>query len=184
MTKAISRLLIFYLSFLLAVPSFAKDEESSPGASVEKGSKENQLVDFVLDGIQQKQNDLAGAQKREERFAEEVAVLRNPFIPQLPREEKAPKPMMAPQDTNGEKGALSSPEVQGTRDKAPSPISAPVMNIKGLIWNSDRPQAIVNDKIVQVGDTVNGSKILAIHGTGIDILHQGISFTIKTDTKK
>lgn len=60
---------------------------------------------------------------------------------------------------------------------APS-IPMPTFTISGIIWNSDRPQAIINQQIVDIGDTIAGAKITNIQKSGIDILFNGETATI------
>ena len=64
----------------------------------------------------------------------------------------------------------------------PPPIierSLPNVSISGIIWNSDRPQAIINGQIVDVGDTVMEIEITDIQKTGIDGLFDGRAVTLK-----
>jgi len=46
----------------------------------------------------------------------------------------------------------------------------PKLTVSGIIWNTDRPQAIVNGEIVEIGTTVSKVKITDIRKTGIDVL--------------
>jgi len=62
-------------------------------------------------------------------------------------------------------------------DKAPA--APPSLNITGLIWNSDRPQAIINEQVVDIGDTVQNVEIVAIHKMGVDISFNGQVITVK-----
>ncbi len=57
-------------------------------------------------------------------------------------------------------------------------IQPPELNISGLIWNTNRPQAIINDQIVTIGDTISNSKITNIHKDGVEIIYSGKNFTI------
>ncbi|HLF18503.1 MAG TPA: hypothetical protein VI749_06365 [Candidatus Omnitrophota bacterium] len=65
-------------------------------------------------------------------------------------------------------------------------VSTPKLNITGLIWNSDRPQAIVNGNIVGVGDRLFGvpsdSGEVIPEITIEDITNEGllVSFASKT----
>ena len=64
-------------------------------------------------------------------------------------------------------------------------MKAPEMTITGLVWNSERPQAIINGKVLSVGDTWTDSqtkeeiKINRIEKTGIDVSYKGKTWTIK-----
>ena len=52
-------------------------------------------------------------------------------------------------------------------------FSIPDLNIEGLIWNSDMPQAIINGSVVKIGDYIEGVKIVGIDKKGITIEHEG-----------
>jgi hypothetical protein len=58
-------------------------------------------------------------------------------------------------------------------------LPLPDLDIKGIIWNSDMPQAIVNDRIVRIGDTIAGVKIINIEKQGVSIDYNGESVLIK-----
>ena len=56
-----------------------------------------------------------------------------------------------------------------------SAVSTPLgpIRIQGLIWNSLKPQAIINDRVVQKGDTIESdAKIIEITKEGITISHE------------
>jgi hypothetical protein len=55
----------------------------------------------------------------------------------------------------------------------------PQLTVTGLVWNSDRPQAIVNGQVANQGDTILGVKIVRIHKRGIDVAFEGATTTIK-----
>ena len=52
-------------------------------------------------------------------------------------------------------------------------LPIPDLNIEGLIWNSDMPQAIVNGSVVKIGDDIEGIKIVEINKKGITIEYEG-----------
>lgn len=58
-------------------------------------------------------------------------------------------------------------------------ISPPQLSIAGLVWNSDRPQAIVNGRVLSVGDEINGTRLLSVNKDGIKVGYKGIEFFIK-----
>ncbi|HBG61896.1 MAG: hypothetical protein A2Y03_03075 [Omnitrophica WOR_2 bacterium GWF2_38_59] len=114
-----------------------------------------------------------------------ASYFRNPFEPQLPKRKKVIVP-----STEATKKAIETKkaahkkatEVKQTTVK-PMPVEAvplepPRMVISGLVWNSDRPQAIVNNKVIDVGDTIETIQVVAIRKEGIDIDFQGKTITI------
>lgn len=62
-------------------------------------------------------------------------------------------------------------------------IDPPELSISGLIWNSDRPQAIINGRVVSVGDEIDGARLLSVNKEGITIEYKGIEFPVKKFTQ-
>lgn len=121
----------------------------------------------------------------------EKFITKNPFRPQLPEKEEIQK--VIPKDTKPDKIDDTKKNLwdrfkdikPDTTVKTPvkdiiksKPIVLPELKITGLIWNTNRPQAIVNGQIVDIGDTISATKIVAIRKTGIDISFEGITQTI------
>jgi hypothetical protein len=62
--------------------------------------------------------------------------------------------------------------------KAEKPL--PQMKLQGLIWGGKLPQAIVNGKVVKIGDIFEGARIDAIDRSGIVVWFNGRSYTISS----
>jgi len=58
--------------------------------------------------------------------------------------------------------------------KAEIKIEPPALILSGLVWNSSRPQAIVNGIIVRVGDEISGVKIEKIARDGVEGDFKGV----------
>ncbi len=109
--------------------------------------------------------------------SEEVYI--NPFIPKLP--EKKPEiieEIVVP--TVEEIHPIVEEKVAVIEPPKPV-IEPPLLTINGLVWNSEFPQAIVNNQIVKLGDTIEGVTVVGIHREGIDITFEGAQFTISKD---
>lgn len=52
------------------------------------------------------------------------------------------------------------------------PTASPKLLVQGLIWGSDKPQAIINDKVFNIGDQVEGAKIIEISKDGVKLSFQ------------
>ncbi len=52
-------------------------------------------------------------------------------------------------------------------------IPLPELTIEGIIWNSYIPQAIVNGKIIRVGDIIENVEIVGIEKSGIIVFYNG-----------
>jgi len=103
---------------------------------------------------------------------------RNPFQSQLPQKAEEPPIQQAEISRPGIPDQNFPPDFQQPGREIPTP--PPALTISGLIWNTDRPQAIVNDQIVEVGDVIQEAKVLAIYKTGIDVLYYEKTFTISS----
>lgn len=51
--------------------------------------------------------------------------------------------------------------------------------LEGLLWETERPQAIINGKIVEKGDNVQGAEVLAIDKKGVRMRYKGQEFILR-----
>jgi len=100
--------------------------------------------------------------------------LSNPFKPQFPKE-VIPPPVEPPE----ERIVPTETIVRPPPPPRPQEVPPPQLTITGVVWNSDRPQAIVNGQVVDVGDKISEAEVIAIDNTGITISFQGKDFPIK-----
>jgi len=63
-------------------------------------------------------------------------------------------------------------------------IRPPEFTIQGLVWGKISPQAIVNNTVVGLGDSINEAKIIDINKEGIKILFKEEVFFIKPQTEE
>jgi len=63
-------------------------------------------------------------------------------------------------------------------------VKPPNFLVEGMVWGSARPQAIIEDKIYNIGDEVKGAKIVSIDRDGIKVTFQGNIFLIAPETIK
>jgi hypothetical protein len=111
-----------------------------------------------------------------------VKGLKNPFVPQLPVEESETATISPPKIDS-----LTSPSVRiNTKqpiDRRP-PVEQrqepnPTFTVTGMVWNSDRPQAIVNGRVVFIGDTVESWTITQINQAGVEVSLQDRKLVFK-----
>ena len=57
---------------------------------------------------------------------------------------------------------------QPQQEIAPSP-PPPALTVQGIIWGGRFPQAIINNKIVKAGDTIEGVRIIDINKDGVTV---------------
>ncbi len=105
------------------------------------------------------------------------SLIKNPFNPKIPAEKKiTPLSPVQKKETPAPKEQSSEGSSNADEKRSTTP---PKFLITGLIWNTNRPQAIVNNRVVNIGDSVSDATIIAINKTGIDIMFQGTNLTIK-----
>lgn len=102
--------------------------------------------------------------------------LLNPFESQLPKPKiKVIAPLQNKKQQTTTRNNIQNPN--NANIKAPDPVEKkkeiPKVKINGLVWNSTRPQAIVNGEVLDIGDKIQSFKIMAIKKTGIDISYYG-----------
>ncbi len=95
--------------------------------------------------------------------------LKNPFTQQLPV--PPPPPMEIEVQSQGPVVPILP---RGEPPRAQAAVNLPAITISGLVWDTDQPQAIVNKKIVGVGDKIEDWAITAINEQGIEISWKGI----------
>jgi hypothetical protein len=66
-------------------------------------------------------------------------------------------------------------------DKPAEELTPPELKINGLVWNTDKPQAIINDQVVVIGDMVGDSKVIDIRKDGVDLMFLNKPFTVQME---
>jgi hypothetical protein len=63
-------------------------------------------------------------------------------------------------------------------------VETPGLNIQGMVWDTDMPQAIINGEIYKVGDQFQEIKILDINKDGIKLLYKDRILIMKPEIAK
>ncbi len=95
-----------------------------------------------------------------------------------PQEENIRDPFVSLLPTKSE--ALTA----STEMKSGEKVNLPSFSVQGLIWGTDRPQAIIDNKIFNLGDEIEGAKIVQITKEGVKILYQNNIFVLVPQTIK
>jgi len=124
-----------------------------------------------------------------EQLESRLSSIEDPFQSQLPKKEKEPELELIPPSDVPKPSDLpkKEPEPLPKKIDLPKPITLdeklkPLPNnltVDGIIWDTDRPQAIINGKIVDIGDTVSEIKITNIQKSNINGLFYGKPVTIQ-----
>ena len=54
----------------------------------------------------------------------------------------------------------------------------PNLALNGIMYLAERPQAIINDSVVTVGDTVGGAKVTRINNSSVLLNYNGLEITL------
>jgi len=91
-----------------------------------------------------------------------------PVVIEVPKVEYSAENLRDPFRTNlpQEQTSERGPGTEGA-------LPLPALNIQGIVWGGKLPQAIINNQVVKVGDTVEGVRIIDINKKGITLLFNG-----------
>lgn len=109
-------------------------------------------------------------------------------VEQQKKEAPAPlfeRPVMKYDAANGRDPFLSYFSKKSNDPVAPEiikndniPVTLPKMTLQGLILGSALKQAIINNKVFKIGDTMDGVKILDINSNGVTLFYKSKQFTL------
>ena len=108
-----------------------------------------------------------------------LAIVSNPFKSKLPvKIIEPPKETVKPNLSSDNKPKIERPKINKPVDTPVKPVvkqelPLPQLIISGIIWNTNRPQAIINNQVVDIGDEVFSTKIVSIQKSGIELLFDG-----------
>ena len=57
------------------------------------------------------------------------------------------------------------------------------LSLEGVVWNSDKPQAVISGKIVTVGQKVNKAEVLEIKRDGVKMKYKQQVFVLRSGRK-
>lgn len=58
------------------------------------------------------------------------------------------------------------------------PVAPPAMAITGIVWGSQKPMAIINGRLVGIGDVVGDAEIVAVERGAVRVRVQGQEFVL------
>ena len=70
----------------------------------------------------------------------------------------------------------------GAKTSGVAQKKAPSLKIQGIIWGGRFNQAIINNKVVKIGDTVEGARIINIDRQKIIVSFEGEQYTLLSPT--
>jgi hypothetical protein len=63
------------------------------------------------------------------------------------------------------------------------PATLPEFKIQGTIWGGSIPQAIINNKVVKIGDDIEGAKIIGINKDGVKVIFDNREYNLSPPAK-
>ena len=123
----------------------------------------------------------------------EMLSARDPFTPQVPQEAVRAQrvepirpvgvnePVVLPPLPAVQEPSVSMPRQEDITWPPRILEPLPGIHIAGVVWDTDRPQAIIDGQIVGIGDTVSGVKITDIQKTGVTVLFQDRTETLEIE---
>lgn len=84
-------------------------------------------------------------------------------------------------DSHGKKDPFAPPVLAGT-DRSGAEMLAGI-DLEGIIWDENKPVAIINDKVVNVGDEISGAKVIKITQNEVTFYINGQYVHIKLQSK-
>jgi len=101
------------------------------------------------------------------------ALEEDPFLPLLPKEIIKKQP---PTETVAPEHPIAVPD---------EVVTAPTLNVTGVLWGTDKPMVIINDKVYAVGDLVadTGAKIHTIEKNVVTVIYKMQKFDLTVSKK-
>lgn len=88
------------------------------------------------------------------------------------------------------KDPFQQPSIDGDREGIPVTddrvippdkleVPLPPLLVQGIVWGGSFPQAIINNKVVKVGDVVEGVQVVSIDKSGVKVYFEGNQHTLQ-----
>ncbi len=115
----------------------------------------------------------AAAPAAEKPAEEEPAVTRDPFqLPLMLREVLRQKELA--------RTATAKPVETQT---SAIPIQLPSLKLQGILWGTSKPRAIINRKVLAVGDTIENAQVVSVNKEGVVVSFGGQEYRLRLSTK-
>ena len=95
---------------------------------------------------------------------------KDPFEPSKPLKESI-------RQRDRAREAKNRPPVEGAVPQPP--LKPPSLHLEGILWGTAKPRAIINRRVVGVGDTIDDAKIIAIGKQGVKVSFDEREFELK-----
>jgi hypothetical protein len=127
----------------------------------------NNVFGFVGEGQKKEVEIIKQIEDQEKEAAERVVIIR-PAVEYSAENERLKDPFQKP---------ASLQETDQTPAEA-KPL--PALAVQGVIWGGRFPQAIINDTVVKVGDTLEGVKVTKINKDGVIVFFDNREYNLSS----
>jgi hypothetical protein len=76
--------------------------------------------------------------------------------------------------------SIEDKPVNAEESVAAQPVSLPLLNVQGVIWQGNPKQAIINNRVMKVGDSLEDVEVIEISKEGVTVLYAGVQYHIST----
>ena len=108
-------------------------------------------------------------------------------IKELEKQEKqAPVEQIIREVVEYKAESLSDPFIEpemeeiATESAETTVMPLPDFSVQGVIWGGSLPQAIINEQVVKIGDTIQGAKVTSIGKEGVGLLFEGRQYNLSS----
>jgi len=71
-------------------------------------------------------------------------------------------------------------KTEGTPGIKDAGVKPPTLTIQGIVWGGSVPQAIINNKVVKIGDLIEDARIIDINKEGVIIFFGGRQYNLNS----
>lgn len=57
-------------------------------------------------------------------------------------------------------------------------VQLPVLTVQGIVWGSTLPQAIINNRVLKIGDTIEGARVIDVNKDGVTLFYGGQQYNL------
>ncbi len=82
--------------------------------------------------------------------------------------------------SEGLRDPFEEEEIETKEEPQAQPKLLPALQVQGIVWGGSLPQAIINNKVVRVGDTIEGVRIADINKSGVAVFFDNRQYNLST----
>ena len=123
-------------------------------------------------------NEVANMELQPANQTESYDNLKDPFDPYLPADQSGAVSSVSPPSPAGF-SSLGEPALPEEKEEK---FDYSALKVSGFVWGTDKPKAIIDDKVVGKGDVVKDAEILNISKEGILFKYKGKEYLMKRES--